>query len=193
MSNIDEIISKCQEEQELKWGEYVVAARRTASGNFYGNRYRKETAIRVLKNLVKAGNEVDKLKKALFYGKDIESTFESHYLIEDGYPIFPEGYNWETTVSTDIIHAVLGIATEAVELIEALITSLEKDLPLDEVNTLEELGDVFWYVALFNLDNKEFNRVLTKNILKLHVRYPEKFTEDKAVSRNLDKELEVLT
>lgn len=38
-----------------------------------------------------------------------------------------------------------------------------------------------------------FNHVLYKNIEKLKVRYPEKFDEDKAINRNIDKERNALS
>lgn len=190
MTDINSIIYKCQQGLPLQWEEYVAGARRTAvADRFYDSQYRLETAVRLLNKFVNIGQEIDKLKKAIFYGKNVKEVFGEHYVLKDGYPPLPEDYKWNSAVTFDEIHGILGVATEAVELVELLVSSLAENKPLDRVNLHEELGDIFWYIALLNID---YNSVLTKNLLKLHVRYPEKFTEDSAINRDLDKELEVL-
>lgn len=61
---------------------------------------------------------------------------------------------------------------------------------LDMINTL------FHIIALLEIlcekHKISFDECLTKNILKLYVRYPEKFSEDQALCRNLDLERQVL-
>jgi NTP pyrophosphatase (non-canonical NTP hydrolase) len=48
----------------------------------------------------------------------------------------------------DITHACLGIVTEVGELCDQIKRNLAYGAPLDEVNLVEECGDVTWYVAL---------------------------------------------
>ena len=52
-------------------------------------------------------------------------------------------------VSPRVVHAILGIVTEAGELADALKkTVFYKDRELDLVNIKEEIGDVAWYLHL---------------------------------------------
>ena len=64
---------------------------------------------------------------------------------------------------------------------------------LDLTNITEECGDLFWYLAevLTSIDVK-FIDVMQKNIDKLRARYPEEFTQQDALNRDLVKEREVL-
>jgi NTP pyrophosphatase (non-canonical NTP hydrolase) len=93
----------------------------------------------------------------------------------------------------DLIHAGLGISTETGELLDTIKKYIYYGKELDEVNLIEEVGDIFWYLALFCKSlNVSFEEVMKKNIEKLEARYPEKFTEEKAINRDLDKERGVL-
>jgi NTP pyrophosphatase (non-canonical NTP hydrolase) len=93
----------------------------------------------------------------------------------------------------DLLHAALGMQTESAEFSDMLKKSIFYGKPLDEVNLLEELGDQLWYISLaLRALNSSFEEVMAKNIEKLKARYPHKFTEDKALNRDLDKEREIL-
>lgn len=92
-----------------------------------------------------------------------------------------------------LLHAGMGMATEAGEFIDALKKHLFYGKPLDRVNLAEEVGDLLWYCALA-LDELgvDFDSVLETNIKKLSARYPEKFTEHHAENRNLEVERNIL-
>lgn len=91
------------------------------------------------------------------------------------------------------LHMVLGISTEAGELADAYKKMLAYNKPIDMVNVAEEIGDLMWYIANFlEMTGLDFDSILEKNIRKLEVRYPEKFSEEKAVNRNLEEERKVL-
>ncbi|QQS39178.1 nucleoside triphosphate pyrophosphohydrolase family protein [Candidatus Woesebacteria bacterium] len=86
-------------------------------------------------------------------------------------------------------HAILGMITESGELADALKKYKFYNLPLDKVNLIEEIGDVLWYVAIACDElGVDFEKIMDKNIRKLEVRYPEKFTSEKSKKRNLKKE-----
>lgn len=92
-----------------------------------------------------------------------------------------------------LLHAALGMQTESAEFSDAIKKSLFYGKPLDVVNLKEELGDLFWYIAIAidELDtsiNSEMNRVISK----LKLRYPDKFTTDNAINRNLEAERALL-
>jgi len=87
------------------------------------------------------------------------------------------------------IHMILGMATEVAEIQDVFKKALAYGKPLDKVNLAEELGDLLWYVAGFCDINKfDFEKILEANIKKLIIRYPNKFSKDDALTRDLEKE-----
>jgi NTP pyrophosphatase (non-canonical NTP hydrolase) len=92
-----------------------------------------------------------------------------------------------------LLHAGIGIATESGEFLDALKKHIFYGKELDKVNLLEELGDLFWYMAIA-LDElgSTFEKEQARNIAKLKARYPEKFTESAAEVRDLQKERHIL-
>ena len=94
---------------------------------------------------------------------------------------------------TRIIHASMGINTENGELQDQLKKHFFYGKQLDEVNLKEELGDLFWYCAILaDALGTTFEKEMERNIEKLTSRYPEKFTKDDAINRNLNNEREIL-
>lgn len=92
-----------------------------------------------------------------------------------------------------IEHAIIGISTEAGELLDALKKQKFYGKDLDKVNLKEEGGDILWYLALlFDALGTDFGTEMQRNIDKLKTRFPEKFTQDAAFDRDLDKERETL-
>lgn len=90
---------------------------------------------------------------------------------------------------TDELHCVIGISTEAGELLDAYKKRIYYLKPLDKVNVAEEIGDLMWYISnLCRLSKIDLNEVMEKNIAKLKIRFPEKFSTDSALNRNLDAE-----
>lgn len=92
-----------------------------------------------------------------------------------------------------LLHAGIGLSTEAGEVLDALKKHIFYGKELDKVNLAEELGDLFWYMAILADElGIEFESVMDRNITKLKARYGEKFSEEKAEKRDLDKEREIL-
>lgn len=86
-------------------------------------------------------------------------------------------------------HASLGMNTEQAEFADALKKRLIYGKSLDRTNMLEELGDLLWYVALaLRALSSNFSEVFDMNIRKLQKRFPDKFTEERALERDLDAE-----
>lgn len=93
----------------------------------------------------------------------------------------------------DLLHAQLGITTEAGEFADALKRYFIYGKGLDKANLIEELGDLTWYIGLaIQAIGTTWGEVFETNIKKLAARYPEKFTEYHAINRNLAKEREIL-
>ncbi len=93
----------------------------------------------------------------------------------------------------DLLHASMGLSTEAAEFTDALKKHIFYGKELDTVNLKEEIGDILWYaaIALEALDSS-FEEVMQTNIDKLAARYPDKFTEESAINRDLDTERKIL-
>jgi NTP pyrophosphatase (non-canonical NTP hydrolase) len=95
--------------------------------------------------------------------------------------------------SKRLLHAGFGLSTEAGEFLDALKKHIFYGKELDRVNLREELGDLFWYMAIAcdELD-VPFEALMQRNIEKLKARYGEKFSEEKAEMRDLETEREIL-
>ena len=92
-----------------------------------------------------------------------------------------------------LMHGAIGVATEAGELLDAIKKHVWYGKPLDWTNIAEECGDLCWYIALIcNAGDFSMAEIMERNIAKLRVRYPEKFTEEAALHRDLDAERKVL-
>lgn len=93
-----------------------------------------------------------------------------------------------------LLHAAMGLETEVGELTDAVKKHIFYGKPLDKVNLFEEGGDIQWYLAILAdyLGYCSFSPMQSKNIAKLKERYPEKFTEEKALERNLEAERSAL-
>lgn len=93
----------------------------------------------------------------------------------------------------DLLHAGLGLATEAGEFVDAIKKHVFYGKPLDMVNLQEELGDVLWYIGFICQRNGwSMEKIMEQNIKKLQIRYPEKFTQSDALNRELGAERHVL-
>ena len=97
------------------------------------------------------------------------------------------------TIETDLLHCSIGASTETGELLDAFKKHIFYGKPLDKVNIGEEIADTIWYLSnLARMLNLDIEVLLDNNISKLKIRYPEKFTEESALNRNLDSERKAL-
>ncbi|MDX1532767.1 MAG: hypothetical protein R3230_01015 [Nitrosopumilaceae archaeon] len=169
--------------------EYQKQAERTAP-KFPMDLRVDEKIINALKytigNFVSVGNTLDDIKKHIYYGKQFDWIDQLNQAIPE------RNIQRYTQKHADIIHAIIGIATEASEMLEALYKMLETG-DLDEVNAIEENGDVMWYQALLlRALESSFEQSGSINIEKLYERFPDKFDNDKAIYRDVKKERELL-
>lgn len=92
-----------------------------------------------------------------------------------------------------LLHGAIGMVTEAAEILDALKKHIFYGKPLDLVNISEEQGDVEWYQAILCDEvGKDMDAVKETNIAKLKARYGDKFSEQRAVNRNLAVERRIL-
>lgn len=96
-------------------------------------------------------------------------------------------------VTPRIEHAAMGLVTESAELTDAIKKAKIYGKQLDRVNLVEEAGDIMWYLAVLADElGVSFEDMWNKNIAKLTKRYPEKYTHDNALNRDLDGERKIL-
>jgi len=178
--------------------EFITSAIRTES--------RVETInvnIRFVEALIEAiiclGTILDQFKKNVFYNKPFDIPTILNLITDARIAIttLTRIINTDTLnikgtadVNPRIFHAVLGITTEAVELLEGL--DLRNNF-VDRINILEEFGDLDWYKAI-GIDelNGDWEQLLITITEKLRTRYPDKFTSEHAIERNIENERKVL-
>lgn len=92
-----------------------------------------------------------------------------------------------------LLHGAMGCSTESGELLDTIKKYLFYGKKIDFVNVKEEIGDLLYYIAIMidELDTS-FEEIMKKNIEKLKARYGEKFSEDKAINRDLNIERNIL-
>lgn len=178
--------------------DYLLESSRTmpTDAAFHGDLVPRQWAMAQMRAAISAGMSLDAIKKAFFYGKDKDGNFARMRAMED-YKADPTCAGLPGMIDhpsgVQIIHAVLGIFTEAVELLEALYGYLENGDPVDAVNLKEEVGDGFWYVAILcRVFGFTFEDAMVVNIKKLFERFPDRFDESQAINRNVGAERVVL-
>lgn len=152
---------------------YLEDALRTKANTFYGEKVSMFDFDAMTEQTVRSIERVDQIKKALFYGRT-PSWGEPN----------KDRLDYSSTalsVDEDITHAILGLVTEAGELLELL-----RDPKLmTKAKLVDEAGDALWYLALlFTKMGVTFEEVGEKNINKLKVRFPDKFSEGAAMNRD---------
>lgn len=163
----------------------------------------------VMQIFIASGNMLDQIKKHVFYGKDYDAEkMTSEFVnivgsLDQLKPALSDMQQYETklvpnpnesivVVDPRVFHALIGIATESTELMEAL-ASVFAGGDLDSVNILEEFGDLDWYEAIgIDALGGSFGQVLDTNNGKLRKRFPEKFTSERAINRDTDEERKLL-
>jgi hypothetical protein len=147
--------------------------------------------LSALASAVQIGNAQDRLKKAIFYGKKEilaelaagEASGQAQAIVER---------IQANPAILRLIHGIVGKLTEAGELEEQLLKVLG-GAAADVVNIAEEIGDSNWYDGILGSAlGLDLDLIRTQNIDKLRARYPEKFSEQRANVRDLDREREVL-
>lgn len=136
---------------------------------------------------VQAGMSADCVKRSLFYRDPkiaervqtntavLRGLYES--IIANPNVVIPKE-------KIDLLHAALGLMSEAGEVVEEVVSSIIQDRPIDVENMKEEAGDECWYLALMlRAISSSFDEVMAGNIEKLAKRYPDKFSSADALAR----------
>lgn len=165
---------------------YQAEAEQTNSPHYHATKVPTIHFQNVILGAVACLSDLDDIKKAVFYGRELPQSTLDMFSTETKLDHMFEPESKAMTVP--LVHSIIGIATEAGELLEIF------DRPeFDRTNFIEEIGDVMWYIAIgLNAVGSTFEEAQRINIAKLRKRYPEKFTEYDANNRDLKAEREVL-
>lgn len=83
-----------------------------------------------------------------------------------------------------MVHASMGIAGEAGEVVDAVKKTWIYGKQLDRENILEECGDLLFYIqALLTENGFTLDNAMAHNVAKLSIRYPEGYTDQAAIDR----------
>jgi hypothetical protein len=161
---------------------YPTEAQKTLkSERFYPEKISNREFLDALDNFVAAADMLDKFKRSMFYGTE--------------FPAMPMTVERDITISEvapNLIHGIVGAASESGELISALLKALRGG-GLDRVNVCEEIGDTEWYFAvLYNELNTTMDAVQRANIAKLRFRRPQDFDIHDVGERNRVEERRIL-
>lgn len=174
--------------------DYLTESERTASGEFFGHFVSFKTLCEEFAGFVRASAHLDAIKKLLYYGEDVKKGRYRHTVqgFDGKEAVAAMSYDEESAErAVLILHAVLGICTEAGEIAEHVLKVLLSDnsIDIDDVNLSEEIGDLQWYEAMLaRAIGTNFGTIQRQNIEKLRQRFPDKFTTDAANNRDLDGE-----
>jgi hypothetical protein len=162
--------------------EYVGHVANLASNQYHAELVSPHELDRMLDAAAAATAWADAIKRSLFYGAD--NTPKTKYA--------PTSVQHDPALA-ELVHGIIGLFGEAGELMQHLHDVMSGTEPLDLVNIVEEMGDAHWYLALLHKHvGKLPSEVWDINIAKLRKRFPNKFTEEAALNRDLDGEREVL-
>lgn len=92
-----------------------------------------------------------------------------------------------------LVHYVLGLSGEAGEITDAVKKTLRDGVPLNRINLIEEAGDCLWYLTnMLTTLGSSLEEAMEMNIKKLNKRYPEGFTEEAGINRNVAEERQAM-
>lgn len=91
----------------------------------------------------------------------------------------------QKTRTVRLVHAALGLTTEASEFASHIRAWIYYGKKLDVEKLKDELGDILWFVALAcEASGLSLEEVMKANIRKLLARFPEKFTTESYTNRD---------
>lgn len=152
---------------------YLNESSRTAADKVFFENELSDVVDDALLQFVTDASLLDKHKKSIFYNRHPGGN----------YPVDSEDH-YSKRADRNVIHGILGIATEAAEIADLLYKG-----DVGRAKLLDECGDILWYLALiFRTLGVSFEEVGDLNLAKLKARFPEKFDAEKAIKRTTDAE-----
>lgn len=164
--------------------------------------------------VTEVGEAIDPIKKFIAYGKEIDIANVNEELGDAAWYIANRAYMflnrqdskrlWGTNDEFDKACTEMQVNFQAnLDIIgedkkkrmifaAELINSIKPTILIDFSSPVDGIGQLVLIKQACDLLELDFWQMLTTNIEKLQARYPEKFTQEAAVNRNLDAEREIL-
>ena len=169
--------------------DYVAETDVTASNVYGGENSNAKLLCDDLWTFIEAAQRLDRHKKVLFRKRSNHDAG------------LPEPGIYRTNLlfyggDVELLHGIIGVATEAGELAEIAHHRLYKVMsggPFDVTNVREEIGDVLWYLArLVKWAGTSFIAEMMRNVAKLRKRHGGSFNAERDVNRDLTAERALL-
>lgn len=137
-------------------------------------------AMFLFRQVSEIAQEADRLKKFIYYGK---GGYSSDLDEEPGAILRAEE-------DLRMVHGILGLVSEIGEVIDCHQSYWDGHVEaIDCVGVLEELGDIGWYCGqLASAAGSDLGVSYEAVIDKLSERYPDCFSEQRALERNIEAE-----
>lgn len=112
-----------------------------------------------------------------------------------------DGVKSRLTANARYIHAVMGIVTEASELLDIIKKHVFYGKNTDVIDLIDEMGDLYYYTAILvdyvsgltGLSPDELDEmIMDSNIKKLRQRYADGFSSSEAINRDKETEKKVV-
>lgn len=145
----------------------------------------------LLRDVYRDGVDLDHLKANLFYGRPLPEEYPAD--VDETASSFRElafrGNLRLTGRDVDLLHGILGLASELSEMLQIIVTAWSTGEDMDLSHLREELGDADWFWGLMcSAVGLDPATILRSNIAKLKARFPDKFSFQAANERNLEAE-----
>lgn len=135
--------------------------------------------------MVNQAERLDKAKKQAIYNK-LQGIRAAGINLEDSQHTFVRPKLGSK--QADLLHMAVGIAGEAGELLQAVLSHIFNNEPIDTENLIEELGDLeFFLEGLRQNQNIPRDVTISSNISKLSVRYSSGTYSDVQAQDRADK------
>lgn len=193
----------------MNLSEYKEQSARTMSPNYFPMSISAETIHGIVGVVTEAGELMDALKEAIFYDLKFDRENVREEIGDVMWYIMaivrPEGWDLENipyeeqsvrsmspnyfpmSISTETIRGIMGIVTEAGELMDALKKTMFYGRDIDRDNVRKRINNIMQYImVIMRSEGWDLEDIMQENIDKLKIRYPEQFTTELSIKR-LDK------
>lgn len=104
-------------------------------------------------------------------------------------PSYLSGATTGLVTNIRLMHGCMGVTKEGGELLSLCEKLVYYGQRIRVEDIAKEAGDVLWYLAeILNAVGLQMEDVMKANIAKLRARYPESYTDEKALHRDLEAE-----
>lgn len=143
--------------------------------------------LQISAKIIDKGNELDRVKKAVVYNKDVSTLPESTYFILPSSQGLAKAFDELDGDKLHLLHMAVGLAGEAAEMLEQVCSHV-LGADLDGANVREEAGDsVFYVMGLLNGIETTMEEALLANKVKLLGKRYKNGYSDKAAQERADK------